>query len=137
MELVILTVSAILFTPPVFACEKLFSVFQNGPNVVLELTMKQAQGEKIPKEAADLVAQFMADQDRYWLLKVKSDPVCSTKADPHDCISQCKNRPAAVVKAATYNENGVFYSLPLDERTELEKEEATLEKKWEKWEYYK
>jgi hypothetical protein len=137
MKLVILAVSTILFTPPVFACDKPFSVFQNGPNVVLELTMKQAQGEKIPKEAADLVVQFTADQDRYWSLKVKSDPVCSLEVDPHDCISQCKNRATVVVKAATYNENGVFYSLPLDERAELEKEEATLEKKWEKWEYYK
>ena len=123
-----------LFTLPVFACDKPFSVFQNGPYVILELLMKQANGEKIPQDAADLVTQFTADQDRYSSLRVKSEPVCSIENDPHDCISQCKNRPADIVKAATYKENGLYYPIPPEERAELEKEEAALEKKWE---YYK
>ena len=137
MKSLVLAATIALFTSAAVACDKPFSVFQNGPNVVLELTMKQALGEKIPKEAADLVAQFNADQARYWSLKVKSDPVCSIEADSHDCISQCKNLPAETVQAATYLENGIYYTLPPEERAALEKEEFALEKKWEKWEYYK
>ena len=124
-------------TSAAIGCDKPYSVFQNGPNAILELTIKQAMGEQIPKEAADLVLQYNADRDQYWSLKVKSDPVCSIEGDNRSCISQCKNRPAEIVKAATYNENGIYYALPPEERAELEKEQAALEKKWEKWEYYK
>ena len=107
-----LVLAATIFLPisAAVACDKPFSVFQNGPNVILELTMKQSLGEKIPKEAADLVAQFNADRDRYWSLKVKSDPVCSIEVDSHDCIGQCKNRPAEIVKAATYNLKTGFFT---------------------------
>lgn len=131
------TFAVLTFVAAALACDKPFSVFQNGPNAILLLQVKQAKGATLTKAESALVDEYEADRKRYWQLRIKSDPVCIDGVDPHNCISSCKNRPADIVKAAKYIEKDLRYSLPPAERAKLEKQGRELEKKWEKWEYVK
>ena len=116
---------------PAFACDKPFSVFQNGPHSIMRLRLQRAHGSPplTPREQA-LLTGYEADEAMLRKLKVKSDPVCTTVTDPHDCVSECKNRPRAIIEAARYREGNVLYATPTKESTRLDKQEAELEIKW-------
>ena len=118
---------------PAIACDKPFSVFQNGPHAITRLRLQQANGSPplTAKERA-LLAAYEADEEMFWKLKVKTDPVCTTVPDPHNCVSECKNRPPATVQAARYREGNLLFATPAKERARLEKQEAALETRWNK-----
>ncbi len=133
MRAAIFALSAVLLASAAHACELPFSVVQNGPDTILKLVLKQAGGAALTESEAALVEEFNADQRRYWKSKVQSEPVCTDGVDPHNCVSQCKDRPAQIVRAARFKEGALRYSLPAEQRAELQKQEHALEKKWEQW----
>ena len=127
----LLAIVMVLCAAPVFACDQPFSVFQNGPNTILTLRVKQGpMGQKLTAEETKLLAAYDQDEQEFVSRQIKTDPVCSDVPDPHNCVSECKNREAAEVKAATYHEGTMRYSTSPEERKALLKEQAALEQKW-------
>lgn len=126
-----------LFSSQAWCCDLPFDVFQNGPNVIVQLRVKQASGVALSKEETPFIEEYSADERLYWHLKTQYEPVCSDEPDIHNCISQCKDRPKEVVDAAKYRENGFYYTTPPKQRAELQQQALELEKKWSKYEYYK
>jgi hypothetical protein len=93
---------AVVNSSPTWSCDQPFSVFQNGPNIILQLISKQANGAALTPEETAFMADFNADSDRHVKLMVQYEPVCSVEPDVHGCVSECKDRLKAIVNAAKY-----------------------------------